>query len=272
MTSISASDAKNIRKRGIAYEDPRAPLVRAVATFFTRLGGCSPPPEDSLSFSGSLGEEEIRRNTRVVAEYLAIDPGAIIMCDQRHSAEIVCLSSRPSATPIADAIIAEEPGIFPAIRTADCLPILVIDPAARVSAAIHAGWRGTAKRLARKVIETLRLNYHTNPEDLLIALGPCIGVCCYEVGVEVIEALEAHIPFSDNYSTAKSAHTSRHACGKYMLDLAEINRAEILSCGVPEANIKKAGLCTRCREDLFFSYRRDNGRTGRQISIVGFRR
>ncbi|MGB9615832.1 MAG: peptidoglycan editing factor PgeF [Desulfomonilaceae bacterium] len=272
MKSQSISDALNIQKNGLAYEDPRAPMFEAAATFFTRQGGYSPPPEDSLSFSRLSADEDIRKNARVVAEFLGVDPGAIIMCDQRHSDVIVRLSSPPSTIPIADAIIAEKPGIFPAIRTADCLPILVMDPAARVSAAIHAGWRGTVKRLAQKVIQTLQRNYHTQPEDLFIALGPCIGVCCYEVGEEVIDALDAHIAGADNYVTVTSDQTSQDARRKFFVDLAEINKAEMVRCGVPEANIKKVGLCTKCRQDLFFSYRRDNGRTGRQISVVGFRR
>ncbi len=272
MSSQSPSDAKNIPRRGIAYEDPRAVLVEGTATFFTRQGGCSPPPEDSLSFSGALGEEDMRRNTRIVADFLGIEPGAIIMCNQQHTDRIAILSSAPLTSPTADAIIADRPGIFPAIRTADCLPILVMAPTARVSAAIHAGWRGTAKRLGPQVIETLRRNYHVKGEDLLVALGPCIGVCCYEVGDEVIEALVRCIPAADKYVVVKSDNASRGDRRKYFLDLAQINRAEILSCGVPEANIKKVGLCTKCRETLFFSHRRDNGKTGRQLSVVGFRR
>lgn len=273
MVSMSFEKSSTIYRRGIAYEDRRAALFNGVASFFTRLGGCSLPPADSLNFSNGPGEDEenIRRNIRIASDSLGIDPGAIVMCEQRHSDAIVSLSSPPSSMPIADAVIAERAGIFPAIRTADCLPILIMDPVTRVSAAIHAGWRGTAQRVAPKVVQAMVRQYKVMPKNVLAALGPTIGVCCYEVGNDVISRVLRNIPNAEKYIVAKGTGKAEGTPSSYFVNLVEINRSELIRCGVPEANIKGAEICTSCRGDLFFSYRRDRGKTGRQISIVGFR-
>ncbi len=273
MIRNSPEQSTNIQKSKIAYLDGRAKQFNGVSCFFTRLGGYSKPPKDSLNFSNAAAEsgENITRNLKVVSDFLSIDPDSIVMCDQRHSDVIVKLYAPPSSMPVADAIIAEKPGIFPAIRTADCLPILMLDPVSRVSAAIHAGWRGTVQRITLKVLKTLVLQLNVEPDNLLVAIGPAIGVCCYEVGSDVIDQIVRNIPDGERHVITRRNQNAGLGGSSGFLDLVAINVAEIVGFGVPSVNIAKVGACTSCRNEQFFSYRREGVNTGRQISIVGFR-
>ena len=273
MKRTSINEASNIQLRGIAYEDRRVKLFNGVACFFTRIGGNSLSLMDSLNCSNSIyeGDKDIARNLRIASAFLSIDPSRVVMCDQRHSDVIVSLSAPPLSMPVADAIIAERPGVFPAIRTADCLPILLIDPVSRLSAAIHAGWRGTVKRLTLKVLETMTSEYGVKAENVFAVLGPRIGACCYEVGEEVVDKIIRNIPNGEMYILSKESGKAGLNRSSYFIDLGAINRSEMLNCGVRDSNIESVDVFTSCRGDLFFSYRRDGGNTGRQISIVGLK-
>ena len=148
-----------------------------------------------------------------------------------------------------------------AIETADCLPILIVDPANRRVAAAHAGWRGTVARVAQAAVRAL-VAAGSDPRQLVAALGPSIGPCCYEVGPEVEEAFGE--PGSRFFVAGKEDR--KH------LDVAAANRAQLKEMGLRPANIDRVDFCTRCRADLFFSYRRDGANAGRMISVVGFSR
>ena len=163
--------------------------------------------------------------------------------------------------PDADASLTGRAGELLAIETADCLPVLIVDvPHLRVAAA-HAGWRGTVAGVARNAVAAL-VAQGSNPRDLRVALGPSIGPCCYEVGAEVEEA----------FGPAGSRFLERRPSGRSHLDVAGANLAQLEEAGVLPAHIDKSNLCTRCREDLFSSYRRDGAHAGRMISVVGFSR
>ena len=144
-----------------------------------------------------------------------------------------------------DALVAREPGVTVSIRTADCLPILLVDPRTGVVAAVHAGWRGTAARIVVRALERMG----SRPENLYAAIGPGIGKCCYEVGIEV----------------ARQLGESR--AGK--VDLAAHNRRQMEAAGLHPANIDVLALCTFCNADQFWSYRREGERAGRMISFIG---
>ncbi len=163
--------------------------------------------------------------------------------------------------PEADASVTGHEGHLLAIETADCLPILIVDPVQKRVAAAHAGWRGSAARVAVEAVNRL-IAMGSDPRRLLASLGPAIGPCCYEVGPEVEEAFGAQ----------GAAFFKQGPSVRKHLDVVAANRAQLEESGVRSANIDSLDLCTRCREDLFFSYRRDGANAGRMISVVGFSR
>jgi YfiH family protein len=163
--------------------------------------------------------------------------------------------------PEADASYTDRAGALLAIETADCLPILIVDPVHRRVAAAHAGWRGTVARVAQAAVRAL-VAAGSEPRQLVASLGPAIGPCCYEVGRDVEEA------FGESGSRFFVPGPREKKC----VDVAAANRAQLEEVGLLGTNIDRVDLCTRCREDLFFSYRRDGANAGRMISVVGFSR
>jgi YfiH family protein len=158
-----------------------------------------------------------------------------------------------------DALITDYPGIILAVSTADCVPLLFFESRARVIGAAHAGWRGTMKGIAPRVVTTLAKEYGASPEGIHVAIGPSIGPCCYEVGKEVLSQISP-----DRYDEVVSRPTRERA----HLDLAELNRLQLTEAGIPPGAIHAAALCTACHPDRFFSYRRDRGRSGNMISGI----
>lgn len=155
-----------------------------------------------------------------------------------------------------DALVTDEIGRAVGVRTADCVPILLLDRSKRAVSAVHAGWRGTAAHIMARTIEAFRNEFGSEPAGILAAIGPCIRPCCYEVGTEVAER------FADGFKTER-AHT-----GKWNLDLAGANRSHMLENGLLPHHIFDFGACTACRADDFFSYRREPENPGRMISAI----
>lgn len=168
---------------------------------------------------------------------------------QVHSDVCVRAGARTGRLGDGDALIENTPGHLVAVKTADCIPILLVDEEHRAVAAVHAGWRGTVKGILRRTVRMMEEEFGTRPGHLHAAIGPGIGKCCYEVGAEVA----AH--FGEN--------------GPCHVDLAQANRSQLLDLGVPDAQIYAAQLCTRCGVDDFHSYRRDKEKSGRMLSFVG---
>jgi hypothetical protein len=163
-------------------------------------------------------------------------------------------------TPEGDAAIAGEAGWILGVETADCLPLLLVDPRRRAVAAVHAGWRGTAAGVARRAVEALR-DGGSRSADLLAALGPGIGPCCYEVGDELRAA----------FGPRGSELFRPGPRGRPHLDVREANRRQLLEAGLVPERMHDVDECTYCREDLYHSYRREGAGAGRMISFVGFR-
>jgi YfiH family protein len=200
-----------------------------------------------------------RAMAREAAQETFRTAGAVFFLRQVHGSAVV--PAPWTEPPDADASLTERAGELLAIETADCLPVLIVDASNLRVAAAHAGWRGTAAKVARHAVDAL-VARGSKPEDLRVALGPSIGPCCYEVGADVEEA----------FGTAGSRFLERRSSGRSHLDVAEANRTQLEEAGVLPSHIDKSNLCTRCREDLFFSYRRDGAYAGRMISVVGFSR
>ena len=185
--------------------------------------------------------------------------GEVFFLRQVHGC---ALATPPWAEPPeADASVSDRPGTLLAIETADCLPVLIVDPSRRRVAAAHAGWRGTVARVTQNAVRAL-LDTGSRAADLLVALGPFIGPCCYVVGPEVEAAFG---PWGAGFFVAGTT-------GRGHLDVAAANRAQLEELGLRPEQVDSVGHCTRCREDLFFSYRRDGAHVGRMISILGFSR
>jgi hypothetical protein len=157
-----------------------------------------------------------------------------------------------------DAAITHLSGVALGIQTADCVPILIADKDVRVVAAVHAGWRGIASRIAYKTVMRIVESYGVSPRDLTAVVGPHNAVCCYEVGDEVVEAVNHPAAIARKPDWAK-AH----------LNQALANRNQLIDAGIPDDQVMVSNLCTQCRADLFYSYRRDGKRAGRMLSVIG---
>ena len=200
-----------------------------------------------------------REAAREAARNTLGDSGRVFFLKQVHGRGV----GRPPwvEPPEADASVTGEAGYLLAIETADCLPLLIVDPEKRRVAAAHAGWRGTVARVAREVVRTL-VDDGSDPRHLLAVLGPAIGPCCYEVGTDVEEA----------FGPSGSKFFVPGPTDRKHLDVVAANRVQLEEAGLTSGNIDSLNLCTRCRQDLFFSYRRDGASAGRMISLIGFSR
>jgi polyphenol oxidase len=208
-----------------------------------------------FSRRGPGGESREQTEQRLTT---ALAPrGRLFLLKQVHG---TALAQPPwASTPEADAAATTAPSAFLGIQTADCLPVLFVDPGTRRAAAAHAGWRGTASGIVRRVVEWFR-EQGTKPEDLRVALGPSIGACCYEVGDE----LRAQFAPDEQRFFVPGRGAKPH------LDVRGINEHQLGTLGVPPENIAHVRECTQCEAALYFSYRRDGAGTGRMISYVGW--
>jgi len=160
-----------------------------------------------------------------------------------------------------DAIVTDRVHLAICIKTADCVPVFVVDPERKVIAAVHAGWRGTAAGISAKVVRLMQNQYGSRPASLLASIGPSIGRCCYEVDAPAAEAFCSH-------KNAEAFLFRAKRKDRWMLDLVQANRGQLAECGIPPAGIDASGLCTVCRQDAFFSHRGSGGITGRQINFL----
>ena len=184
-----------------------------------------------------------------------------VVMRQVHSDIIHVIEKVPAETPVGDALITRTPGILICVRTADCLPLLILDRESGVSAAVHCGWKGTSKKLASKVVRFLKAKFRCSPGSLLAALGPAIGRDCYEVGEDVAGEF--------GYSgETEFSFFSPLGSGKYLLDLKRANRIQLEEEGIPPGQIYSMDICPHC-DPRFYSYRRDKSECGRLLSFIG---
>jgi YfiH family protein len=227
-----------------------AELPGATAVFSTRLGGVSEPPFDTLNLGRLTGDPGVRENRHRLAAALGIDPHGVLIGRQVHGAEVQRHEgpTEPSAfaepapgLPEADGHATDRPGLAPLVFVADCLPVALAG--ANGVAMIHCGWRGMAAGIVQRGVEEVAATH--------AAIGPSIGPCCYEVGDEVLAAFGS---------------LGEGIAADQMLDLREVARRLFSRAGVDRVEI--SDLCTSCHPELFFSHRRDGGRTGRQAGLV----
>jgi purine-nucleoside/S-methyl-5'-thioadenosine phosphorylase / adenosine deaminase len=258
--------------------------------FSTKAGGVSELNGEevlNLSFTGWDQPDKVAQNRkRFVAALVAnskTNQMYLVALKQIHSDVVHAFDAVPGEPSKGDASTANRGGLLLGVQTADCVPILLVDPNRRAVAAVHAGWRGTLRRIVTKTIGQLQMRYGSKPADLIAAIGPSIGGCCYEVGTEVATQFTSQFPdaadYFDELRTGDEPNPLQWLNMKppghqpppnnVLLDLRRANRAQLLTAGVGEANISVSDLCTACRPDLFFSYRKQGPVSGRMLSAIG---
>lgn len=185
----------------------------------------------------------------------------MVSLQQVHSDTILSIRSLPQEDLQGDALLCDQPGYLLVIKTADCLPIFLVDPVRKALAAVHCGWRGTGHRLIQKVVQRMQAEFGSQPQFLLAGLGPCIESKCYEVEEDVRKSFS-----SAGISSTAFLPISRKP-GKYFLDLKSANKNLLQELGVPKENFFSVNMCTLCESDLY-SYRRERQKAGRLINFI----
>ena len=286
-----------------------------VHAFGTRTGGALPPKSAGRK-SGSRGNSLNLGNGQKGRRFLQALGGGrypLAVLHQTHSATVyralpgangAQLQYQPAGSTVSDgnrlprtrsgdALIADSAGMFLGIRVADCMPILMVDAERRAVAAVHAGWRGALQRIVQKAAGEMCRMFGSRPRDLLVAVGPSIRKCCYEVGPEVVDVFCGVFPEGETffhkvaatpeemrmalrYQTlftlqAPPGHQMEDSFSKVHFDLAAAVRNQLEHAGVPPRQIYVADYCTACRTDLFYSYRKEGALAGRMMAVIGMR-
>jgi len=231
----------------------------------SRKGGVSSPPYNSLNLGLHTADNpaQVLTNRNLLAEGTGITPEKFLYASQVHSGDVKVIdqvaieSGILTHNPRTDATVTALPGICLMVMVADCVPLVLFDPVKRVSAVIHAGWRGTVQHITSNTVRTMIQYFGCDPLDILAGMGPSIGPCCYEVGEEVRNVVEQSFGTSDGFLVYHNHSKKPH------FDLWYANHRQLTDLGVKTENIETAGLCTKCRQDLFFSSRASAGLTGR---------
>jgi hypothetical protein len=246
----------------------------------------------NLGFTDDDRRRRVLSNRKQFLQAIGADGMSLVANEQIHSDVVHRISSAsPAIREVAkgDALLTNTAGILLSVQTADCVPILLADRKHRAVAAIHSGWRGTLLRIAAKALGRMRMEFGTSPQDVIAAVGPSIGRCCYEVGSDVAAAFHSQFanarewfdgPFDALAAGENDANWlpwltmkppgHQPPAPRVQLDLVAANCAILAEAGVPPAQISSSGLCTSCRTDLFFSYRRERV-TGRLMAVIGIR-
>lgn len=235
------------------------PHDQVVQGIYTRLGGVSPSPWDSLNLGGLNGDsrENVIENRRRIFASAARPVESIFDVWQVHSAEVICTDQpRSLDTPHrkADAIVTDRPEITLFMRFADCVPVFFYEPEKRVVAIAHAGWQGTVKNIVGQTVLAMQTRFGCRVEDIYAGIGPSIGADHYEVGEDVAERVKSVLG-ERSHAVLRPAH------GKYRLDLWQTNRELLERAGV--RHIEIAGICTACHTEEWYSHRAEHGSTGR---------
>ncbi len=300
----TAARALTKNKIDVFHAESLARFPWLVHGFSTRLGGNSKAYGASTLNLGLTAHDSkiaVEKNRKAFVSALSRDvrhrasltnqqsPWRMVTLRQIHSDIIHLVRELPSEPLAGDGLITDTPGLLLSILTADCLPVILVDPKRRAVGVFHAGWRGTAKRIVEKGVGEMHRWFGSKPSDLRAAIGPGIRGCCYQVGPELQSIFESQFSYaSELFRETKERNEvhekyplfflSARAPGhtevpkKIFLDLSEANRRQLIAAGVAPRNITDLRLCTSCRTDLFFSHRAEKGKTGRMMAVVGVAR
>jgi purine-nucleoside/S-methyl-5'-thioadenosine phosphorylase / adenosine deaminase len=234
--------------------------------FMGRRGGKSVGPYAGLNVSYRVGDDPkvVSQNVCDTKLAVGIHDGRIVTMKQVHGDNIVEVKDKNlKEAGEADGMMTGEKDIYLGVLTADCVPLLFVAPKQKLAAAVHAGWRGTMEGIAEKTVRLFKTQYDVEPNDLEVALGPSIGVCCYEVKDDVTG------PLMKKWGKLTTPSIFIRE-GKSFVNLRRLNRDILRACGVLGNKLFQVGPCTSCAADEFFSYRRERRETGRQISFIGW--
>lgn len=231
----------------------------------TRHGGCSEGRHASMNINPYCGDspEATARNLRLLAEELGVEPGRIVLPHQTHQTDVRLISEEFFRLPGniqtmvlngVDGVMTQLTGVCVGVSTADCVPVLLYDPRHRAVAAVHAGWRGTAKRIVQKSVMEMAAAFGTEASDVKAVIGPCISLDAFEVGDEVYDEFQKAL-----FPMEKIAQRRE----KWHIDLPLCNRLQLEAAGIPAQNIASCGICTYHSEADFFSARRLGTESGR---------
>ncbi len=279
---------RKLRGMQILQVPALAKIPWLVHGFSTKTGGVSNLGNEkvlNLGFTEWDSRENVLENRHRFQAALGASDLKLISLKQIHSDVVHLFDSAPSEICQGDASATNRPGLLLSLQTADCLPILLVDPKRRAIAAVHAGWRGTLQCIIVKAIGKMQMQFKTRPADLLAAIGPSIGGCCYEVGTEVATQFLSQFAdapeYFDEFRTGDEPNPiqwlNRMPPGhqpppkNVLLDLRKANRSQLLGAGLRAPNIFVSDLCTACRRDLLFSYRKEGPQSGRLLSVIGIR-
>ena len=237
--------------------------------FSTRQAGTSPLPENALNLHfKNDADKNVLENRRRFLSAVGANGRPITTLHQIHSDRHSVINEDFDGEPDGDALITMKSNILIAVKTADCLPILIGDPKTKAMAAIHAGWRGSLSRIAEKMVVALKNAFQSEPSDLVAALGPSACAACYEIGPDVVQMFTNEFKETDlRFLTGKKP--SGHA----QLNVPMLNVLQLLRAGIKEENIFASPMCTMHDNHLFFSHRRESGGgnapVGRLLAVIG---
>lgn len=239
--------------------------------FSTRLGGSSQGPYESLNLGFKKNDDKfhVLNNYKLFCEALNIDIKNLVASDQIHGNEVYTAKAcdrgkgivRDSNIKGKDAIITKDNNVGLLTYYADCVPIFFLDIKTPAVGLAHAGWRGTVHKIAQKTLSKMMKEFGTLPKDILIGIGPCINRCCYEVDKPVVNE------FKNSFANWQDLLEYK-GDWKWMLNLELANKSLLEQMGIHPSQITVSGFCTSCNNDLFFSYRKDQGETGSLAAVI----
>ncbi|MCX7913325.1 MAG: peptidoglycan editing factor PgeF [Thermodesulfovibrionales bacterium] len=218
-----------------------------------------PPIFTGLPIKAFFTTKALNGNLKIISRSMGVPISRIYKPIQKHTDKVIIYESK-GYPKIGDAVITDRQNVLIGIDVADCVPILIYDKRRDIVGAVHAGWRGTAQQILKKTIKRMEEAYSSYSTDILIAIGPAIKDCCYEVGYEVIKAIIDSTGLGEYCIQKKD---------RYYLDLQKANLYQAISVGIPSDNIWILKDCTCCQPDRFFSYRYSKGKTGSQSGYIG---
>lgn len=239
--------------------------------FSTRLGGVSDGKYSKMNMSFTIGDkrENVLKNYEILCSAVGIKTDDLVLSAQTHTNNVLSVTEKDKGAGIfkdsfsdIDGLVTNQKGVALVTQYADCTPLLFCDPIKGVIATSHAGWRGTVKEIGKVTTQKMVNEFGSNPADIIAAIGPCIGVCCYEVDDTVINELHklTYLDFSKIYSKKDN--------GKFMLNLVEANRQILINSGINPENIDASDICTCCNADELHSHRASKGERGSLAAII----
>lgn len=241
----------------------------------TRFGGISESPFHHMNLAMHNGDniEKVIHNRKIFCNSIGMNSDELVTAEQIHGDTIVYVSkndigkgskSYADAIKTTDALITDCINIPLMLFFADCVPVIIVDPINKAIGVSHAGWKGTVKKIAQKTVLAMGQKFNTKSQDCLIGIGPSIGSCCYEVDYGVVKEFEQSFGEDANAFIKPSND-------KWTLDLWMANKLQLIEIGIKPENIDSSNICTACNSKMFFSYRADQGKTGRIAAVISLK-